>query len=122
MWCCMWPCSRESPGSSARKSTSAVPSHAHRVVAAICRRVQIESSLRPLRCHAYRTRHTGAAKAAIAVGILRQVLLVVILGVVEGRGGLDFRGDAVIARRGETILEHLARRQRLRALLLRCRI
>src|SRR3977135_1999565 len=34
-----------------------------------------------------RTRHAGAAEAAVAVGILREVLLVVILRVVELRRG-----------------------------------
>src|ERR1700730_5352877 len=40
-----------------------------------------------------RPTHPGAAEAAIAVGILRQILLVIILGEIERRGIPDFRGD-----------------------------
>ena len=38
-----------------------------------------------------RAAHAGAAEAAVAAGVLRQVLLVVVLGVVEGRSGLGSR-------------------------------
>src|SRR4029077_15370722 len=40
-----------------------------------------------------RTAHAGAAEAAIAVGILGQILLVIILGEIERRGVANFGGD-----------------------------
>src|SRR5262249_48891810 len=40
-----------------------------------------------------RTSHAGAAKPAIAVGILCKVLLMIVLGKIEGRRVQDFRGD-----------------------------
>ena len=51
-----------------------------------------------------RTGHARAADAAIAVGILRQVLLVIVLGVVERRRVGDLGGDAAVAGGGQPIL------------------
>src|SRR5579871_6577988 len=43
--------------------------------------------------HADRTGHSGPTEPAVAVGIRRQVLLVVVLGVVEGPGRRDLGCD-----------------------------
>src|SRR5438132_8727664 len=51
----------------------------------------------------------GAAEAAIAERVLRQVLLVIILGEIEGRRVADFGCDRAIAGGGEPHLVHLAR-------------
>src|SRR5688572_16669856 len=50
-----------------------------------------------------RAAHSGAADAAITGGVLRQVLLVVVLGVEERRvlHGADLGGDVAVAGRGE---------------------
>ena len=45
------------------------------------------------RSDAHRTAHAGAAEAAVAVGVLREVLLVVVLGVVELGRRQDLGGD-----------------------------
>src|SRR5690606_2228152 len=61
-------------------------------------------------CDAHRTGDAGAAQAAVAVGILgvRQVLLVVGLGEVEGAGGGDLGGDGAVAGGGQGLLVGLA--------------
>src|SRR5690349_1235854 len=41
----------------------------------------------------HRARHAGTAEATVARGVLREVLLVIVLGVVKRRSGLDLRGD-----------------------------
>src|SRR5579885_2160583 len=51
-----------------------------------------------------RAADAGAAQPAIAVRVLGQVLLVIILGVVEGPGLGDLRGDRAIARRRQPLL------------------
>src|SRR5579885_875460 len=58
------------------------------------------------------TGDAGAAEAAVAVRILREVLLVVVLGVVERPGLRDLGGDLAVARFRELLLEHRARRLR----------
>src|ERR1700722_2267642 len=47
------------------------------------------------------TTDSGAFQSAISVGILRQILLVVILGVVKGRSIQNLRRDGAPSRRGE---------------------
>src|SRR4029450_8232588 len=44
-----------------------------------------------------RTRHAGAAETTVAVRVLREILLVVILGVIELRSRGDFRGNRPVA-------------------------
>src|SRR5579871_3214824 len=56
-----------------------------------------------------RTPYPGAAEAAVASGILGQVLLVVVLGVVERRGGDDLGRDRAVARGRERLLVGRAR-------------
>src|SRR6202030_2780298 len=46
----------------------------------------------------------GAAQPAVSVGILREVLLVVVLGVVEGPRLCDLGGDLAVACSGESRL------------------
>src|SRR5436190_17157225 len=60
----------------------------------------------------------GAAEPAVAVRVLRQVLLVVVLGVEELRRRHDLGGDRAVAGRGKLLLEGVARPLG-RALLLR---
>src|SRR5574341_2346039 len=55
------------------------------------------------------TAHAGAAKPAITAGILGEVLLVIVLGVIELGRGTDFRGDESITLRLQRLLEHLLR-------------
>src|ERR1700722_7464937 len=66
--------------------------------------------------HADRARDTGAAHPAIAVGVLREVLLMVILRVVELRRDGDLGRDGTVPCSGEPLLVLDARR--LRGLLL----
>src|SRR5262245_62812983 len=56
-----------------------------------------------------RAAHAGAAKPAIAHGILGEVLLVVVLGEVERRRVQDLRRDRVEALRLERLLVHRLR-------------
>ena len=56
----------------------------------------------------------GAADAAVAVGVLGQVLLVVLLGVVELRCPADVGGDGTVIRLGQRLLVTLARPPRPR--------
>ena len=65
-----------------------------------------------LRAHtdADRARHAGAAEAAIAGGILRQILLVIVLGEIELAGRRDLGGDGAEALRGERLLIERLRR------------
>src|SRR5438270_13152975 len=49
---------------------------------------------------AHRARNPGAAQTAVAAGILGQILLVVLLGEVERRGGKDLGRDPAVARGG----------------------
>src|SRR5215471_17513018 len=53
--------------------------------------------------------HASPADAAVAVGILRQVLLVVVLGVVELRRRQDLGGDFPEARLAQRLLVVVAR-------------
>src|SRR3954471_21149828 len=59
-----------------------------------------------LGAHANRACHAGAAQAAVAVGHLREVLLVVVLGVVELAQRRDLRGDLAVT----LVLQALAER------------
>jgi hypothetical protein len=52
----------------------------------------------PSRRKPHRTADPGAAEAAVAPRILRQVLLVILLGVIEGAGLLDLGCDLTVAR------------------------
>src|SRR5262249_12575775 len=54
--------------------------------------------------------HAGAAEAAIAHRVLRQILLVVVLGKIECRRIEDFGGDRIEALRLELLLVHRFRR------------
>src|SRR3954447_20121449 len=54
--------------------------------------------------------HARPAEAAVPVGILREVLLVVRLGVVEGARRRDLGGALAVPGLRELGLEHLARR------------
>src|SRR4051794_10311146 len=58
--------------------------------------------------HADRAAHTGAAEPAVAVRILREVLLVVALRVVELAEGSDLRRDLAVALLVQSRLKHLA--------------
>ena len=69
--------------------------------------------------NADRTAHACAAEAAIAHGILRQILLVVVLGEIERRRIDDFGGDRTEALRLELAL--VACLRSLRGLALRGR-
>src|SRR5262245_65602587 len=53
-----------------------------------------------------RTAHAGAAEAAIAARVLRQILLMVVLGEIERRRVEDLGGDRVEASRLELLLVH----------------
>src|SRR5262245_53642261 len=57
-----------------------------------------------------RTADAGAAETAIAARVLRQILLVVVLGEIERRRVEDFGGDGVEAPRLEFLLVHRLRR------------
>src|SRR3977135_4355883 len=52
---------------------------------------------------------SGAAEAAIAERVLRQILLVVILGEVKGRGVLDLGRDLAVAGGIQLLLKAIAR-------------
>ena len=56
----------------------------------------------------HRAGDAGAAQPAIAPGVLGQVLLVVVLGVVEGAGRQDLRGDRPVTLGGERPATSLA--------------
>src|SRR4029077_1481979 len=58
---------------------------------------------------AHRAADARAAKPAVAIGILRQVLLVVVLGEVELRGRQDLRSDRAMTRLPERELVLVAR-------------
>src|SRR5438132_6021540 len=51
----------------------------------------------------------GAAEAAIAERVLRQILLVIILGEIEGRRIPDLGGDGAVTGTAELLLKALAR-------------
>src|SRR5262249_59588532 len=71
--------------------------------------VPIASSLRRLRRlmgDADRAAHAGAAEAAITHGVLRQILLVVVLGKIECRRVEDFGGDRIEPPRLELLVVH----------------
>src|SRR5207248_3153609 len=51
----------------------------------------------------------GSLEATVAARVLRQVLLVVVLGVIEGRFGCDLGRDAALSRLRQLRLAHLAR-------------
>src|SRR5437762_11499856 len=53
--------------------------------------------------------HAGATEAAIPAGILRQILLVVVLGVIEWRLGGDLRRNLPVPRLRQRLLILLAR-------------
>ena len=55
-----------------------------------------------------RAAQPGAAQAAVAARVLRQVLLVVVLGVVERGRRQDLGGDLAVARRVQHVLVHVA--------------
>src|SRR3989475_110795 len=65
-----------------------------------------------------RTRDAGAAEAAVAVGILREILLVVLLRVVELRRGQNLRRDRTVAHSGEPLLIRITRSLRRAFLIL----
>src|SRR5262249_21116772 len=69
-----------------------------------------------------RTGDTGTPQTAVAVRVLREVLLVVRLRVVERAGLGDLGRDLAVARAGELRLERLARRLRGGALRVRGRV
>src|SRR4029078_2556339 len=54
------------------------------------------------------TRHASAADAAVAVGVLVEILLVIVLGVLKRSCVGDFSGDPSVAGRSEPILIRLA--------------
>ena len=56
-----------------------------------------------------RAADAGAAEAAVAVRVLREVLLVVVLGVVELRRRHDLGRDRAVAGRGQLLLKRVAR-------------
>src|SRR5580704_19520129 len=58
----------------------------------------------------YRTGDAGATEAAIAIGVLRQILLVVPFGKIEGRSITDLGGDLAQSCRCELGLIGLPRR------------
>src|SRR5690606_25747797 len=51
-----------------------------------------------------RTGHAGAADAAIALGVLRQILLMVVFSEVKGRRRQDLGGDRAAARAHQAVL------------------
>src|SRR6188508_471787 len=65
-----------------------------------------------LSCYAHtdRAAHAGAAEAAVAHGVLGEILLMIVLGIVEGRRVEDLGGDRVAhAVLGERLLKHRLR-------------
>ena len=56
-----------------------------------------EGFLSRVSCARSPTRHARAAEAAVPAGVLGQVLLMVLLGIVERTGCLDLRRDRFIA-------------------------
>src|SRR5262249_53158376 len=86
----------------------------------LCPALTIASSLGRLRHpigDADRTAHAGAAEAAIAHRVLRQILLVVVLGKIECRRIENFGGDRTEAPRLELLVVHRFRRLRGATLL-----
>src|ERR1043165_3004415 len=84
-------------------------------------KIRMPASVAPSRCSPGRlqphgTAHAGAAEPAVAVRILRQVLLVVVLGVVELRRRKDFRRDRAVAALRQRALILVAGALRRRAL------
>src|SRR5438128_1157786 len=69
-----------------------------------------------------RAAEAGATQTAVPVGVPGQVLLVVVLGVVEGRRGRDLGGDLAVAGTGENRLVGLARGLGRIGLVLRDRV
>src|SRR5262245_47304895 len=57
------------------------------------------------------TGHPGPAETAVSARVLGEILLVIILGIVEGRGRLDFRRDRAIPRFPEARLIGIAAAQ-----------
>src|SRR5262252_1945970 len=53
-----------------------------------------------------RTAHAGAAEAAVSGRILGEILLMIILGKIEVRGGQDLCRDGTVPSRGERLLVH----------------
>src|SRR3981189_569387 len=74
---------------------------------------------RDLDSYAGRAGHAGSTEAAVSAWVLRQVLLVVVLRVVEGRLGGDLGHDRAVTGLAQRSLERLARL--LRGLALRRR-
>src|SRR5262245_34569757 len=73
---------------------------------AICGRLAIQSARLG---DAGRTADAGSADPAVAPGILGEVLLVVVLGVVERRGIADLGRDLAVAGLGQRLLKRRAR-------------
>src|SRR5271167_4089502 len=73
------------------------------------RRLTLQTLSGSDRC-GHRAGDASAAEAAIAIGVLRQVLLVIPLGKVEGRSIADLGGDLAQSRRTEPTLIGLPRR------------
>src|SRR3989442_13068468 len=72
--------------------------------------------------HARRTRDAGPAQAAVPARVLRQVLLVVVLRVIEGRLLRDLGGNRAESLLSQGGLERLARLFGRRTLLLHSRV
>ena len=68
----------------------------------------VRSSARGADADADRARDAGAAEAAVAVRVRLEVLLVVVLGVVEGPRLDDLGRDRPVPGAGELLLEHVA--------------
>src|SRR3954452_10436929 len=83
---------------------------------------EAERRLLRVRPHADRAGHAGPAEPAIAAGVLRQVLLVVVLGVEERRGVIELGRDLAEAALGELGPEAHLRRLRGGPLLRRRRV
>src|SRR5207247_7734391 len=61
------------------------------------------------RSNADRAAHAGAAEAAISVRVLREVLLMIVLGVVALGRRLDLGRDRAVSRRGQLLLKRVTR-------------
>src|SRR3954469_5054715 len=83
---------------------------------------EAERRLLRVRPDADRAGHAGPAEPAVAAGVLRQVLLVVVLGVEERRGVIDLGRDLAEAALGELGPEAHLRRLRGGPLLRRRRV
>src|SRR5688572_8754410 len=64
------------------------------------------------RRHRHRAAHAGAAEAAVTIWILCQILLVIVLGVVEGRRVENLGRNLAVTGLREALLERRARRFR----------